>query len=149
MQVFIQLQADFLSFQKLLATIFFKGNHSSDTRSYGFGAKISILKIVCEWFQLGEKIRLKSDHCQGLSEFTWPWVFLNGEFLYGCYLSVQNKSNAGFLWFCSLYVNDIKGGGGGGGGKISILLFISRESKKLERQKYNHWNHLFIRLSKL
>ena len=42
----------------------------------------------------------------------------------------------------------LKGGGGGGGGKISILLFISRESKKLERQKYNHWNHLFIRLSK-
>ena len=33
------IKADFLSLQKLLATIFFKRNQSSDTCSHGFGAK--------------------------------------------------------------------------------------------------------------
>ena len=36
---------DFLSLQKLLASIFFHRNRSSDTRSYCFGAKFLLLKL--------------------------------------------------------------------------------------------------------
>ena len=35
----VKLKADFLSSQKLLATIFFNRNQSSDTRNHDFGTK--------------------------------------------------------------------------------------------------------------
>ena len=49
-----RLKVDFLSLQRLLATIFF-----SKEISQVILAAISIVKIVCEWFQLWEEIRLK------------------------------------------------------------------------------------------
>ena len=55
----IKVKADFLSWQKLLATIFFKRNQSSDTRSHGFGAKCLLKKLSTSDFSSEKKSALK------------------------------------------------------------------------------------------
>ena len=49
------LKAYFLSWQKLLATIFFKRNQSSDNRSHGFGAKFLLKKLSASDFSYERK----------------------------------------------------------------------------------------------
>ena len=58
---FTSLKADFLSWQKLLATIFFKRNQSSDNRSHGFGAKFLLKKLSASDFSNERKSALRPD----------------------------------------------------------------------------------------
>ena len=44
------------------------------------------LKKICRQLLSAMNV-LKSDWCQGPSEFIWPWVFLNGDLLVGRHLS--------------------------------------------------------------
>ena len=53
------VKADFLSWQKLLAAIFFKGNQSSDNRSHGFGAKFLLKKLSASDFSYERKSAFK------------------------------------------------------------------------------------------
>ena len=53
------LKADFLSWQKLLATIFFQRNQSSDNRSHGFGAKFLLKKLSASDFSYEWKSPLR------------------------------------------------------------------------------------------
>ena len=53
------LRAVFLSSQKLLTEVFFKGNQSCDTPGYGFGAKFLQLKMPASRFSHGRTSALK------------------------------------------------------------------------------------------
>ena len=57
--LYFPLKANFLSLQKLLATIFSEKESVKWYLQPWFWRQISIVKIVCEWFQLWEEIRIK------------------------------------------------------------------------------------------
>ena len=54
----MKLKADSLSWQKLLATIFFKRNQSSDNCSHGFGTKFLLKKLSASNFSYERKSAL-------------------------------------------------------------------------------------------
>ena len=60
-----RLKADFLSWQKLLATIFLKRNQSSDNRSHSFGTKFLLKKLSASNFSYERKSAFRHTRTTG------------------------------------------------------------------------------------
>ena len=71
MSLIATLKADFLSWQKLLATIFFKRNQSSDNRSHSFGAKFLLKKLSASDFSNERKSALRPTNRSFASLFAY------------------------------------------------------------------------------
>ena len=65
------LKADFLPLQKLLATVFFQKKLVKWYSQPWLWRQISIEKIICEWFQLWEEIRLNAAKLYYWLIFVW------------------------------------------------------------------------------